>query len=88
MIIFTKFYANRRKIVDFFTNSQVLCLGTIFLLTVYNPNFTSFQKCSFFWNSCSLKKKILFKQGKRQAFPHERERVHILNVDCVKGLNL
>ena len=24
------------------------------------------------------------KQGKRQTFPHERERVNIQNVDCVK----
>ena len=62
MIIFTKFNADRRKIVDFFTNSQVLCLGTIFLLTIYNPNFTSFQKCSFFWNSCSFEKENTFQK--------------------------
>ena len=35
IIIFTKFQKDRRKICVFFTNSQVLCLCTFFLSTLY-----------------------------------------------------
>ena len=38
VIIFTKFHEDRRKIVDFFTDGQFLCLETFFLLTIYTLN--------------------------------------------------